>query len=114
MSRGTLRRATRVGEASKVKGRFWGGTRRKFSRAFAKSLLGEEPEKQRAAAPQDDGKTPSACPTRDGQTRSSKNTRPAGESTGSQGNCRAKEDMATLSHNGAVSPKEEDGLKTLP
>jgi len=25
-------------------------------------LFGEEPEKQRPAAPQDDGKTPSACP----------------------------------------------------
>jgi hypothetical protein len=26
-------------------------------------LFGEEPEKQRPAVPQDDGKTPNACPT---------------------------------------------------
>ena len=62
MGRGTLRGATREGEASKAKGRFWGGHPKKIFALFAKSLFGEEPEKQRPAAPQDDGKTPSACP----------------------------------------------------
>jgi hypothetical protein len=63
MGWGTLRGATREGEASKVKERFWGGTRRKFSCSPAKSLLGEEPKKQRTAVPLDDGKTPNACLT---------------------------------------------------
>lgn len=63
MDRGTLREATRVGQASKVKRRFLGGTRKKVCAPFAESLFGEEPEKQSLAAPQDAGKTPSACPT---------------------------------------------------
>jgi hypothetical protein len=44
-----------VGQASKAKGRFSGGARRKFSSTFKKTLFGEEPEKQRPAVPQDDG-----------------------------------------------------------
>lgn len=62
MGRGTLRRATREGEASKVKERFSGGYPKKVFALFEKSLFGEEPEKQSFAVPQDDGKTPSVCP----------------------------------------------------
>jgi len=47
MSRGTLREATRVGQASKAKGAFF-----------------VEFKKAEPAVPQDAGKTPSACPTR--------------------------------------------------
>jgi transposase len=36
MSRGTLREATRVGEASKVKGRFWGGTQKKVFATYVR------------------------------------------------------------------------------
>ncbi len=50
MSRGTLREAMRVGKASKVKGRFSGGTRKKLLRCL-KSFLWEEPEKQSPAVP---------------------------------------------------------------
>ena len=45
MSRGTLREATRVGQASKAKGAFF-----------------VEFKKAEPAVPQDAGKTPSACP----------------------------------------------------
>jgi hypothetical protein len=43
--------------------RFWGGNRKKVFAFVAKTLFWEEPEKQRAAVPQDAGKTPSVCPS---------------------------------------------------
>jgi hypothetical protein len=43
--------------------RFSGGTRKKVLALFAESLFWEEPKKQRAAVPQDAGKTPSVCPS---------------------------------------------------
>src|SRR5271169_4090293 len=43
-----------------------------------RSLFGEEPEKQRPAVPQDEGKTPNACPTqRRTQTGDALNTHAA-------------------------------------
>src|SRR5580698_347716 len=42
---------------------FGEGPEESLPRLLRKSLFGEEPEKQRPAVPQDDGKTPNACPT---------------------------------------------------
>jgi hypothetical protein len=46
-----------------AKDRFSGGNRKKVLAFFARALLGEEPEKQRSAVPQDAGETPSVCPS---------------------------------------------------
>lgn len=51
MNRGTLREATRAGQASKVKGRFLGGTRKKVFAHLRKVSFGEEPGKQSPAVP---------------------------------------------------------------
>jgi hypothetical protein len=48
MGRGTLREATRVGQASKAKGRFGEGPEESLPRLLRKSLFGEEPEKAEA------------------------------------------------------------------
>jgi hypothetical protein len=61
MTRGTQR--SEWVRLPSAKDRFSGGTRKKVLALFARTLLWEEPEKQRAAVPQDAGKTPSACPS---------------------------------------------------
>jgi len=55
MTRGTQSGAKRAGPASKAKGRFSGGARKKVRAFFAGTLFWEEPEKQRPAVPQNRG-----------------------------------------------------------
>ena len=50
-----------MGPASKCQGPLLGRGLKESSRVLCRTLFGEEPEKQRAEAPQDAGKTPSAC-----------------------------------------------------
>jgi hypothetical protein len=52
-----------VGPASKRQGPLFGRDPKESSRVLCGTLFWEEPEKQRAAVPQDAGKTPSVCPS---------------------------------------------------
>jgi hypothetical protein len=61
MIRGTFQE--RVGPASKRQGPLFGRDPKESSRVLCGALFWEEPEKQRAAVPQDAGKTVSVCPS---------------------------------------------------
>jgi hypothetical protein len=52
-----------VGPVSKRQGPLFGRDPKESSRALCGTLFWEEPEKQRAAVPQDAGMTPSVCPS---------------------------------------------------
>src|SRR5487761_390727 len=59
---GHTARSDASGSGFQGQGTLFGRDPKKVFVLSAKSLFGEEPEKQRPAAPQDAGKTPSACP----------------------------------------------------
>jgi hypothetical protein len=61
MTQGTHCEAERVGPASKRQGPLFGREPKESSRVRCGTLFWEEPEKQRAAVPQDAGMTPSVC-----------------------------------------------------
>jgi len=62
MSRGTPARSDASGSGFQGQGALFGRDPKKVFVLVAKSLFGEEPEKQRPAVPLDAGETPSACP----------------------------------------------------
>jgi hypothetical protein len=67
MTRGTQSGAERVGPASKRQGPLFGREPKESSRVLCRTLFWEEPEKQRAAVPQDAGKDPERVPESAGE-----------------------------------------------